>query len=316
MTPEPNILIVDDDLTAIQTLHKALRGMGKIRFASGGREALDLLADYPGDLVLLDANMPEMDGFATCLAIRQDFPELPVIFVTASTDFATEVHALECGARDFITKPIHPPVVRARIGVHLQLKALYDRLYELSGQDPLTGLANRRVLDERVALEWRRASRHDQPLSLIMIDIDHFKSYNDHYGHLQGDECLRQVAQTLAETVSRTADLVARYGGEEFAILLPGSDITGALALADKIRTVIGQQAIPHAYSDAAPCVTLSLGVASVRPTMSRRDRDAPAAPPATPGESGLALARALFDQADRALYRAKAAGRNRVAVD
>jgi diguanylate cyclase (GGDEF)-like protein len=315
MTPEPNILIVDDDPSAIQVLHNALQGLGKIRYATGGRNALALLAEHPCDLVLLDAHMPEMDGFATCQALRQDYPDLPVLFVTADHDFATEVRALETGARDFISKPVNPPVVRARVGVHLQLKTLYDRLRDLNSRDPLTGVANRRALNERVAQEWRRATRHRQPLGLLMIDIDHFKRYNDCYGHLQGDECLRQVTQVLTETATRTGELVARYGGEEFAVLLPGNDTAAAVALAEQIRAAVGRRAIPHACSDTAPQVTLSLGAASVRPLVPPHDQGASPTPPDAPGEAGLHLARELFDRADRALYAAKAAGRNQVSV-
>jgi diguanylate cyclase (GGDEF)-like protein/hemerythrin-like metal-binding protein len=315
MTPEAHILIVDDDLADIMILHEALQGQGQIRYATGGLDALKLLAGHPCDLVLLNANMPEMDGFAIFQAIQQDYPELPVLFVTGDSDVATEVRALESGARDFITKPINPLVVRARVGVHLQLKALYDRMFDLSNRDPLTGLANRRALDERVAQEWRRAARHGLPLGLIMIDIGHFKAYNDHYGHVQGDDCLRQVAETLVETVRRSGDLVARFGGEEFAVLLPGSDTATARALGEKIRAAVARRAVPHACSGTAPEVTLSLGAASLWPMITSSDRGGASAPSAPAGEAGLGLAHDLFERADRALYAAKAAGRNQVSV-
>ncbi len=312
-----DILIVDDDRGAVRRLHHALRGMGRVRFATSGAGALALLADYPFGVVLLDANMPEMDGFATCRAVRHDYPETPVLFVTADSDFATEVRALETGAQDFITKPINPPVVRARVALHLKLRDLHVQLRNLSHLDPLTGLPNRRALDERVALEWRRTARHAQPLGLLMIDIDHFKRYNDHYGHTRGDQCLLRVARALGATAARAGDLVARYGGEEFAVLLPGNDLTGALGVAGKVLDAVRSLAIPHECSATAPHVTLSIGAASLQPVI-RRDGGAPPerAPELVAGEQpepGLYLARDLFDRADRALYAAKDSGRDRV---
>lgn len=308
-----NILIVDDDPGAIQCLHNALLGLGRVRYATGGRDALAMLGDDGCDLVLLDANMPDLDGFATCRLIRQEYPEIPVLFVTADTDFGTEVRALETGARDFISKPINPPVVRARVTLHLRLKEMYDQLHDLNSRDPLTGLANRRALDERMALEWRRAARHGLPLGLLMIDVDQFKRYNDHYGHVRGDDCLCGLARALEETTGRAGDLVARYGGEEFAVLLPGSRLEPALALAGKIRAAVHALAIPHAHSDTAPHVTLSIGAASLLPVARRQDPQSVRAAAGTIMESGLCLARDLIDRADRALYAAKAAGRDRV---
>jgi diguanylate cyclase (GGDEF)-like protein len=307
------ILIVDDEPAAIQALHQALQGLGDMRFATGGANALALLAAHPFDLVLLDAHMPGLDGYATCRALQRYHPDLPVIFVAAAGERGHEVRALEAGAIDFISKPINTPVVRARVRVHLRLKAQSDLLRTLSTRDPLTDLPNRRALDQRLAQEWRRAARQQLPLSLLLADLDHFKAYNDHYGHLQGDDCLRAVATALAGTVVRAGDLCVRFGGEEFAVLLPASALAAATALAEKVRAAVRALAIPHARSDTAPHVTLSIGAASVRPTMPRGE---PAPVPGTPGgPPGLQLARALFDAADRALYAAKHAGRDGVAA-
>jgi diguanylate cyclase (GGDEF)-like protein len=310
MTAAARILIVDDDPTAIETLDHALEGVGEVCFATSGTAALAFMQQEPADLVLLDANMPQLDGFATCKALKQDYPELPVIFVTAFNEEGRELQALQAGAVDFIHKPIRPPVVRARVGVHLQLAAQQAALHLLNDRDPLTGIANRRVWDERLAMEWRRATRQRQPIGLLMIDIDYFKRYNDSYGHVQGDACLRQVAQALTATVTRAGELVARYGGEEFAVLLPGSTREVASALAAKICAAVRALAIPHADSAVAPWVTLSIGVAS----------EAPALPvtvaggqPTANGAAGLVAAEELVRQADRALYAAKAGGRDRV---
>ena len=337
MKPDAKILIVDDEPSVIQLMRKTLSGMGELRYATGGGDALALVAADPPDLILLDANMPGMDGFATCVALQRDYQQIPVVFVTASSDFANEIRALEAGASDFITKPINPPVVRARVAMHLKLKAQNDLLQRLCNQDPLTGVANRRALDERLAAEWRRAARRQFPLSLLMIDIDYFKAYNDYYGHLAGDLCLGRVGQALAETVSRAEDLVARYGGEEFAVLLSGSGLAEALALAEKVRLAVGALAIPHACSSAGDWVSLSIGVASIQPVFNatsagylppdRPDNpegpnvpepfDQPGQPDQTGTEypSGFQLSQELFERADRALYAAKAGGRDRVCV-
>ena len=313
MQPDAKILIVDDEPSAIQMMRKTLKGMGELRYATGGREALDLVASEPPDLILLDANMPGMDGYATCLALQMDYPDIPVVFVTASGDFADEIRALKAGASDFITKPINPPVVRARVSMHLKLKAQSDLLRNLSHRDPLTGIANRRALDERLVQEWRRAQRHHHPLALLMIDIDHFKGYNDHYGHIQGDDCLARVAEAIAGLVNRAGDLVARYGGEEFAVLLAHTRLHEAQTLAERIRATIEALAIPHAASSTGPAVTLSIGVAECQPALPRGEKPTSAPTAAAPRDPGIHLAKDLFDRADQALYAAKQAGRNRV---
>jgi diguanylate cyclase (GGDEF)-like protein len=317
MQPAAKILIVDDEPTAIQVLRKALKDMGELRYAISGQEALDLVASDPPDLILLDANMPGMDGYATCRALQEDYPDIPVVFVTASGDFADEIRALKAGASDFITKPINPPVVRARVAMHLKFKTQGDLLRDLSHRDPLTGIANRRALDERLVQEWRRAQRHHQPLALLMIDIDHFKGYNDHYGHIQGDDCLTRVAEAIAGLVNRAGDLVARYGGEEFAVLLAHTRLHEAQTLAERIRATIEALAIPHAASSTGPVVTLSIGVAECQPTLPGRawPSSAPLAA-AAERDPGLHLAKDLFDRADQALYAAKQAGRNRTALN
>lgn len=176
------------------------------------------------------------------------------------------------------------------------LNRLNTRLADLSSQDGLTGLANRRRLDERLADEWRRAMRGGEPFGLVMIDIDHFKRFNDTYGHAAGDECLKTVAAALAATLQRPCEFVARYGGEEFMAVLPETPHAGLLVMAERLRAAVEALAIPHAQSPVADHVTVSLGAAS----LVRVGRD-----------SSLA---ALCQAADQALYSAKAAGRNRSA--
>jgi diguanylate cyclase (GGDEF)-like protein len=304
------ILLVDDEPSAIEVLCKALKGLGDLRFATSGADALTVLRECHADLVLLDLSMPGIDGFATCIQIKAEHPDTPVIFVTAAHDMASEIRALEVGGIDFIQKPISPPVVRARVSAHLKLKEQSDLLRELSKRDPLTGVANRRALDEQVALEWRRGIRSGESLSLLMIDIDHFKKYNDHYGHLEGDNCLRKVAQAISTEATRADDVVARFGGEEFAVLLPSTNGEQAMTVANRICEAVRSLGIPHAPFAQSDSVTISIGVGSV---VLQASADSPNPRQTKPLESGLRTARALFEMADRALYAAKQGGRNRV---
>lgn len=312
MTESANILIVDDDPIALDILCNALTGIGELRIANSGAEAVAMVQKEPIDLILLDALMPVMDGYVTCCMLQRDFPDIPVIFVTVMNNDASEVRALKAGAIDFITKPINPPVVRARVATHLKLKAQNDLLRSLSSRDPLTGIFNRRTLEERMAAEWRRSMRHGQPLSFLMMDIDHFKAYNDHFGHLQGDACLRRVAQCITQSLTRGEDLVARYGGEEFAALLAGSSLEVAAASAEKIRTNLRLLALPQAPSNPMPFVTLSIGVASSIPAK-RPQIQVKSVPPliAQVREGNLLQSQELLNHADKALYAAKAAGRD-----
>lgn len=171
---------------------------------------------------------------------------------------------------------------------------LAEKLFELSSNDALTGLANRRSFDEQLTQEWSRARRLNTPISLLIVDIDHFKLLNDHYGHHYGDECLVKVAEALRNEVNRPTDFVARYGGEEFVVILTGTPLEAALGIAESMRAAVEDVNMLHDYSPVRPCVTVSLGVASVVPTLESQ-------------------AEALFQSADQALYEAKRAGRNRV---
>ena len=191
-------------------------------------------------------------------------------------------------------------------------------LEEKMRMDPLTNVANRRALDEHVATQWQRAMRNHRPLSLLMIDVDHFKRYNDHYGHVEGDECLKRVAQTLASRVTRADELLARYGGEEFAVLLPETEAAQALVLAQKMCAAVHDMNMKHADSDTAPYVTVSIGVACLHPVFCTTDGlkvDSTVTDPELAQALDGALAQALFEQADAALYAAKKQGRNRAVL-
>lgn len=295
----PKILVVDDIPSNVHVLSRILKDDYDIYFATDGEKALELVQARMPDLVLLDIMMPGMDGYEVCSRIKADpsTRDIPVIFISAKSEVEDETRGLEVGAIDFITKPISPPIVKARVRNHLLLKRQTDLLRSLSFLDGLTGIANRRRFDETMAREWRRCARARSPLSLIILDVDHFKAFNDHYGHQAGDECLRAVAEVLADQVLRPSDLVARYGGEEFVCLLPDTANDGAVQVAERLRDAVVRLGIPHASSPIAPHVTISLGVATAFPCTE-----------ANPEQ--------LTQLADRLLYQAKRSGRNRVQGD
>lgn len=309
LNPEPadpaqRLLVVDDDPSMVRLLSRLLTGMARIHFATSGEDALLQIRQNPPDLVLLDAEMPGLGGYETCRRIKADpaLAHVPVIFVTAHTDTASETHALTIGAVDFIPKPLNPPVVQARVRTHLALKRQSDELRRLTATDALTGIANRRAFDDGLQLEWRRALRSHAPLSLLMVDVDYFKRFNDTYGHPAGDACLRAVARVLAGIARRAGDLVARYGGEEFALFLPATNASDAFRLGESLCQSVAALAIPHAASAVAAQVTVSVGVATL-------------VLPCDGVEQPRCLAgpEALLALADEALYAAKAAGRAQV---
>lgn len=281
------------------------------------------------DLILLDIIMPDIDGINSCRILKtiERLKDIPIIMVTGDTSEESLQQAFEAGATDYITKPLKKIELLARVGAALRLKQETDarknrelqlrarelqllettnlleranqqlqesneRLQRMASVDGLTGVANRRYFDEYFSKEWRRASRLSQRISIVMIDIDFFKRYNDTYGHLQGDECLKQVARGLTIPLKRALDLVARYGGEEFVAMLPDTGLEGAIEVARQIQETIRELQIPHAGSPVAPYVTLSMGVATLVP---HKD----IAPDL------------LISHADKALYQAKTDGRN-----
>ncbi|OWW23096.1 diguanylate cyclase response regulator [Noviherbaspirillum denitrificans] len=293
--PRGRILIVDDAMENIHFLHRLLQDEHKVVFARDGMKALEMARTQPPDLILLDALMPGMDGFETCAALK-DMPEtrdIPVIFVTALDSPDDETGALEAGAVDFINKPLNAAVVRARVRTHLALKQQGDLLRAMTMTDGLTRVANRRCFDDVLEREWKRCERSGLPLALILADIDHFKLYNDRYGHLAGDRCLADVAQGMETCLRRPPDLIARYGGEEFAILLPHEDVDGAVTVASRLLDKVRELAIPHEASPTASVVTASLGISAVIP------------------QRGMESS-SLIAAADACLYEAKKAGRNR----
>lgn len=294
-TQRPKILIVDDERFNLNLLHVLLREDYRTMVATNGEQAFKAASSGAPDLILLDVNMPGIDGFEVCRRLKDEpaTRNIPVIFITAMHDAADETQGFDLGAVDYITKPFHSAVVKARVRTHLRLKQQSDLLERYAFLDALTGLANRRAFDDKIVEEWNRCRRSTSPLSVLLIDIDHFKSYNDHYGHGAGDLCLSNVARTLSGCLQRAGDLLARYGGEEFVAVLPGNDADSAAVIAERLRAAVDALKLPHQASAAGEHVTVSLGVATMAPSDASSHAD-------------------LLAAADEALYQAKREGRNR----
>ena len=311
-TTLPSILLVDDDPTVIRVLARILCGLAHLRFATNGEEALQRARESVPDLVLLDAQMPGASGFDVCKALKADeaLADVPVIFVTSHCEPAFEVSGFDSGAADFIAKPVHAELVLARVKAQLKFKRVADELRRLSTTDALTGLANRRRFDESMEREWRRAWRDSDPIALLMIDVDHFKHFNDRHGHPAGDACLRAVAHTLADTLQRPADLAARWGGEEFAVLLPQTSRAGAQRIADLMLDGVEALSITHAASPTAEHVTVSIGISCYDKKSRLWIEGSRCSHVSYPLPAALASPHALVQAADRALYAAKRGGR------
>lgn len=318
-----SVLIVDDSADALRALKELLRshGHGEALTASSAEEALRLLGEGAAvEVVLLDVDMPGgMDGVEACRRIKADerLKNVPVLMVTATTDEATLRRSFEAGACDFIAKPIQAGELQARVRSALnlkkeidecrarerelvrlteQLRRVNDELQRLAVLDELTGVANRRFFNLLFGQEWGRAAREVLPLSLVMIDVDHFKEYNDHYGHQKGDECLRRVADRLRELLRRSGDHLARYGGDELVMILAHTGAQGAQAVGEQARRAVEGLGLGAAVPAPGGQVTVSVGVATAVP------------------ERGTSC-ELLLAAADRALYEAKGNGRNQVRV-
>jgi PleD family two-component response regulator len=218
------VLIVDDTPLNIQILAQALFKEYEVKIATGGAKALQIVnQDKKPDLILLDIMMPEMDGYEVCRRIKENpsIQDIPVIFVSGKGEVKDQKHGFDLGAVDYITKPFEIPLVLARINVHLRLKQKSEKLEKLAMVDALTDIPNRRALDDALEREIKRAKRDQKTLSLMMLDVDHFKAFNDNYGHGVGDICLRKIAQSLASNIKRPGDLVGRFGVKNSWLFFP-----------------------------------------------------------------------------------------------
>ncbi len=286
------VLVVDDVYDNVKLLAHVLEDEGyEVSAAYNGREALAAVAADRPDVILLDVTMPEMDGIEVCRRLKTDdhLRMVPVILVTAKDMDEDVVNGLDAGADDYVSKPFSSHVLAARVRAALRTKHLEDLLIEQAHIDPLTGLWNRRALMARLEQEWAGVQRHGRPLSLVMVDIDHFKNVNDVHGHFVGDRLLQEIASTITGQCRQT-DLPARYGGEEFAIVVPDEPASAAVHLAERCRRKIERIRLPLITATLA--TTASFGVAD---------------------SAGLPSPEALVAQADAALYEAKRAGRNTV---
>lgn len=291
------ILIVDDEKTNLDVLGGLLKPYYRTIVTKNGEQALKRLEKAPlPDLILLDVSMPGRNGYDICSEIKRNIltREIPVIFITSKTEEHNEAQGFNVGAVDYIVKPFSPVVTLARIKTHIELKERGDILKNYAIIDGLTGISNRRRFDEFLEYEWERSGRYQHPISLILLDIDFFKLFNDYYGHAQGDICIKQVARAIVNAMPRSVDLASRYGGEEFACILPETRAEGTLTVAERIRENCRTLEIPHANSKVANFVTLSIGTVTVVPTTKM-------------------LMTNLIEMADKALYRAKQSGRNQI---
>lgn len=320
------ILVVDDcpDMRSLLSSLLHLAGWSDVVAVPSARDALVFLRTAPttsgghgADLLLLDVVMPGMDGLSLLKHLKRDehLQDIPVIILTARFDAGQIEEAFQCGALDYVTKPFDRIELGARVRSALRLKQQMDlrrarekalvettsrlekanaELRLLSKYDGLTGLPNRRAFDEALDREWRRGLRGSSPLTLLLLDIDDFKAFNDRHGHLPGDTALRKVAEAIAGQARRPADVAARFGGEEFALLLPDTPASGGLIIAKAVREAVAELAIPHGRSRVRDHVTVSVGVATAIPRQGKRPQD-------------------LVHLADVHLYQAKRLGRDRV---
>ena len=295
-TPLRPIILIDESPSTL-TLRPELEEEFEVIQAPSAEAAIRRVGGARSpDLILLDLDRASVSPAEVCRAVRAQRPtqEIPIIFVTSQADPSLEAQSLEGGAADYLIKPLRAAVVLARVRSQLRIQQRTSLLLDLVRRDPLTQLANRRRFEEALAKECRRAERNGSSLSVLFVDVDYFKAYNDTWGHSMGDECLRRVATALKNTLRRGGDLVARWGGEEFVAVLPDTEQQGANVVAERCRSATEALKLPNAGSAVEPHITISVGVITARGSALSVDE--------------------LVRAADRALYRAKEGGRNQVA--
>jgi diguanylate cyclase (GGDEF)-like protein len=260
---DSSVLIVDDDPGTVSVIGQILADIGKLRFATNGRDALRLARESAPDLVLLDAEMPGMSGFELFESLRREsaLADVPVIFLTSHGEASFEISALEMGAVDFITKPFRASLVLARVKTQLRARHLAARLSGMSNTDGLTGVANRHLFDQMLEREWRRSRRGADPISLLLVDVDHFQLYNEHYGRPRGDACLQRVTKAVGDSCRRAADLVARGGADELMVLLPQTPREGAELIAHRILDAVHALQLVHVKSPTKANLSVSVGI-------------------------------------------------------
>jgi diguanylate cyclase (GGDEF)-like protein len=303
------VLVVEDNKPISLVICRIISSMGHdVVTVENGEDAVHTFMGEEIDLILMDVEMPGIDGFETTRRIRALIPDqwIPIIFLSANSEESYLAKGIDAGGDDYLVKPVKPVVLKAKIRAmeriaqmrnalkiaNEDLAKANEELERLSCSDGLTAAVNRRGFDQQFQLEWKRATRSEIELAILMIDIDQFKKYNDRYGHLEGDDCLRTVARTIQSCLLRPADMLARYGGEEFVVLLPDTSSAGALEVAERMREAVFSLKIKHESCDLYPYVSISIGVnaTDICPTIH---------------------ANQFLNAADKALYTAKQAGRN-----
>ena len=311
---EARLLLVDDDPEAIRMLSGMLPDYANQRFATSGKDALRLARAETPDLILLDIEMPDTDGFEVFRRLKSDrrLADVPVIFVTNNDGPAAEAAALDLGAVDLIGKPAAPPVLRARVAMHLKLRRLSETLDRLAPLDMLTGAASRTAFDQALQSERPRALRARQPVSLLIAEIDFFKEYNELYGRPRGDECLRRLARVLQTVTHRPGDVLARHGGGAFALLLPDTPGDGAVHVARRLIDAVDALGLPHPASPVAGHVTVSVGVSCAEspPAAAHTQAGGGVSLRPNPAAESEAGADDLLRAADRAMQAARDGGR------
>ena len=303
--PPFHILLVDDQKIIAAAIGKMLEDDAdfELHHCDKAVSAVRMASSLKPTVILQDLVMPDMDGLQL-VEYYQRVPatkDIPIIVLSSKETGETKAEAFEAGANDYLVKLPSKIELQARIRYHsrtrierMELELTLQELERISTTDALTGIANRRVFNERLEQEWRQGLRQTSMLSIVMMDIDFFKLYNDNYGHQAGDDCLARVAQAIRAVVHRPCDLVARYGGEEFVAILPSTSQEGALLVAERMRETVANLALKHEYATDLGCVTISAGLACAVPCVNQSLEH-------------------LLRVADDCLYAAKKAGRNRV---
>lgn len=307
------ILLVDDSRYECAVISGYLQEMDHdIVIVNNGQQAIDAYPEVQPDIILMDVIMPEMDGHSAARILRMNAKDwVPIIFLSACISAEDIALGIQAGGDDYLTKPVNKIVLEAKMIAMQRIAAMRHQLLDVSKAleqantelkqlvniDGLTGLANRRYMDQILRSELLRGYRQHEPLTVILTDVDLFKSYNDHYGHVAGDECLKKIGQVLLSSVHRGGDVVARYGGEEFAMILPNTPAEGAMRIAESVREKVEQLSIPHEASSVARVCTMSAGVYTCLPQQSE------------PNDI-------LLQKVDHCLYQSKTHGRNRVTAE
>ncbi|WP_100643759.1 diguanylate cyclase domain-containing protein [Alteromonas facilis] len=288
-----SVLVVDDEPINAEILSHALQQKYWVHVAASGQQAIDFVSRRPVDLILLDIRMPGMDGYEVLRQLkRQDNTKsIPVMFVTGEGSTDDELKGLQLGAVDYVRKPFQLPLAMARIGMQIDLKLKTDMLKAYADADGLTRISNRRRFDQALHDAFVESVEEQRTLGLVLLDIDFFKQYNDHYGHGAGDEVLKKVARVINGAAKRSKDLAARVGGEEFALLLPDVSIEAIQSIAERIHMTIADLKIEHKKSQVSEFLTVSIGAVCIKPNTQNTESD-------------------VYNAADKLLYDAKHKGR------